>query len=249
MQRMNLNLLNCPACGSPLDLKFSPNQPFKCPACNSAIVLTDWTKMGKLICTGCGTINSEVNKYCDTCNALLQAGCPMCYTQNSIAAVNCKNCGINLQKAWKRQQSWLAQKENHTLERKTAMEKVDQEHKDYLNRLLLQLNEPDNHTEAIAGIRIFGREAVEELIQLLKSKDPDARYGAARTLGDICDERAIPGLINALVDDEIPVRFWAVDALGKLEAREAISAISRLLRDESRVVRDMAKNVLKKMGV
>lgn len=245
---MKLDLLNCPACGSPLNGKFNPNQPFSCPACGSAIVLTDWTKNGKLICAACGTINSEFNKYCDTCNAVLQAGCPMCYTQNSVTALYCKNCGINLQKAWKRQQTWLAQRQKNVDERKAALKKAEQEHRDYLNRLLVQLNEPENHPNAIAGIRIFGGEAVEPLIKLLASDDPDARYGAARTLGDIGDKRAIPGLVSALKDKEIPVRFWAAEALGKLGAKEAVGEISSLLQDDSEVVQRMAKNVLIQIG-
>ena len=245
---MKIDLLNCPACGSPVDVKFNPNQPFRCPACGSAIVLTNWTKSGKIICSSCNTLNSEFNKYCDACDALLQAGCPMCYTQNSLTDLHCKNCGIDLQKAWRRQQSWLAQREKHASERKQALEKAEQEHKDYLNRLLLKLNEPENHPEAIAGIRIFGKEAVESLIQLLASEDPDARYGAAQILGDIGDERAIPCLLSALGDKEIPVRFWAVDALGKFGDKGTINAIAAMLQDDSEVVRNMAKNVLIQMG-
>lgn len=245
---MKIDLLNCPACGSPVDVKPNPNQPFCCPSCGSAIVLTDWTKSGKIICSECNTINSEFNKYCDNCEALLQAGCPMCYTQNSLFAMYCKNCGIDLQKAWKRQQSWLLQREKFADQRKQALEKAEQEHKDYLNRLLVKLNEPENHPEAIAGIRIFGKEAVEPLIQLLASKDLDARYGAAQILGDIGDERAIPALLSALGDEEIPVRFWAVDALGKFGDKGMVNAITAMLNDDSEVVQNMAKKVLIQMG-
>ena len=245
---MKLNLLNCPACNSPLDANINPNQPFNCPSCGSAIVLTDWTETGQLICAKCYTINVSANRFCDACGATLQAGCPFCYTQNGVTAVNCKKCGANLQRAWKRQQAWLTQNEKHEMERKEALQKAAASQADYLRRLLLQLNEPENHPAAIPGIRIFGRDAVEPLINLLTSEDPDARFGAAKALGDIGDPRAVPGLINALNDPEGVVRFWALDALGKLKADETVEAIGKLLQDKRESIKNLAREVLIQIG-
>jgi uncharacterized protein YbaR (Trm112 family) len=245
---MKLDLLNCPACNSPLEADISPNQPFNCPACGSAIVLTDWTKTGQLVCAKCSKVNGGANKFCDSCGAVLQAGCPFCYTQNSVTAMNCKKCGANLQRAWKRQQTWLTQNEKHEAERKEALQKAAESQADYLRRLLIQLNEPENHPAAISGIRLFGKDAVEPLINLLTSEDPDARFGAAKTLGDIGDKRAIPGLTTALSDPEGVVRFWALDALGKLKADEAVEAIGKLLRDKQQSIRNLAREVLTEIG-
>ncbi len=245
---MKLDLLNCPACNSPLDANIGPNQPFNCPACGSAIILTNWTETGQLICGKCNTINGSANKYCDSCGALLQAGCPFCYTQNSVTAINCKKCGANLQRAWSRQQSWFSQNEKHEVERKEALQKAAASQADYLRRLLLQLNEPVNHPAAIPSLRIFGSEAVGPLINLLTSENPDARFGAAKALGEIGDRRAIPGLIEALNDPEGVVRFWAIDALGKLKADEAAEAIGKLLQDKRDSIRDLAREVLDQMG-
>lgn len=242
---MKLDMLNCPTCGFPLDANIKPNQPFSCPACGSAIVLTDWTKAGQLICAGCGTVNGSANKFCDSCGAALQAGCPFCYTQNDVSTVNCKKCGANLQRAWQRQDSWLTQREQ---KHKETLQKVADDQADYLRRLLFQLNEPENHPAAIPGIRIFGREAVEPLIDLLDSEDPDARFGAAKALGEIGDKRAIPALIKALNDPEGAVRFWAMDALGKLKADEAAEAIGKLLQDKRESIRELAKEVLTQIG-
>lgn len=248
-EAMKLNLLNCPACNSPLDnSNLHPNQPFKCPACGSAIILTDWTQTGQVICAKCHTINGSTNKFCDACGATLQAGCPFCYTMNDLSTVNCKKCGANLQRAWKRQQTWLDQREKFEADRQEALQKAAASQADYLRRLLLQLNEPENHPAAIPGIRIFGREAVEPLIALLSSEDPDARFGAAQTLGEIGDPRAIPGLIQALSDPEGVVRFWALDALGKLKAEAAIEAIGKLLQDKRESIKDLAKEVLVQIG-
>lgn len=245
---MKLDPLNCPTCGSPLGAEIRPNQPFHCPACGSAIVLTDWTESGQLICAKCGTVNGSANRYCEACGAVLQAGCPFCYAQNSVTAVSCKKCGANLQRAWSRQQTWLTQNEKHEAERKEALQKAAASQADYLRRLLLQLNEPENHPAAIPGIRVFGKEAVEPLIKLLDSEDPDARFGAAKALGDIGDPRAIPGLIRALDDPEGVVRFWALDALGKLKAEAAAEAIGKLLLDKRQSIRDLAEEVLTQIG-
>jgi transcription initiation factor TFIIIB Brf1 subunit/transcription initiation factor TFIIB len=242
---MKIDMLNCPTCGSPLDADIRPNKPFNCPACGSAVVLTDWTKAGQLICAKCGTVNGSTNKFCDSCGTALQAGCPFCYTQNDVSAINCKKCGANLQRAWQRQDSWFTQREQ---KHKETLQKVAEGQADYLRRLLLQLNEPENHPAAIPGIRIFGREAVEPLMDLLTSEDPDARFGAAKALGDIGDKRAIPGLINTLNDPEGAVRFWALDALGKLKADEAAEAIGKLVQDKRESIRDLAKEVLTQIG-
>jgi ribosomal protein L40E len=249
---MKLELMNCPACNSPLDKKLiNPNQPFNCPACNSAIVLTDWTTSGQLVCSKCGAVNPSWNKFCDACRAVLQSGCPFCYTRNRVDATFCKNCGANLQTAWKRQSTWLAEREKHEIERAKNLQKAAQSDRAYLARLLLQLNEPENHAVAIPGILVFGKDAVKPLIDLLlTSDDPDARFGAARALGDIGDKQVVPELIKALQDREEAVRFWAVDALGKLKTSEAVDAIGEILGDrrQSKSIRELAKNVLIQIG-
>ncbi len=242
---MELNLLNCPACNSPVDVNINPSQPFKCPACGSTIVLTEWVKNDRLICTQCGRVNTGTDNFCETCGTVLQAACPFCFTKNSLTTTSCKHCGANLQRAWKRQESSISQREK---DRQETIQKVAESDAAYLGKLLLQLNEPENHRNAIPGIRIFGKDAVEPLIHLLTSEDPDARFGAAKALGDIADRSAIPGLIRALNDPEGVVRFWALDALGKLKANEAVEAIGNLLRDKQESIRNLAREVLIQIG-
>jgi len=248
---MKLDLINCPACNSPFDKSLiRPNQPFNCPACGSAVILTDWTTDGQLICSDCGTVNAATNKFCETCHAVLQSGCPFCFTQNSLDTVFCKHCGANLQKAWGRQNAWLTQKEQYDDARKQSLQKAAQEHQEYLTRLLLQLNEPENHPAAIPALRIFGREAVDSLIALLRSDDPDARFGAAHVLGEIGDQRAVPALMEALSDREEAVRFWALNSLGQLRAKKAVEVIGQVLSDssQSKSIRELAKDVLIQFG-
>ncbi len=241
---MKLTTLNCPSCGAPVGGAINPNQPFTCKACNSTIVSTDWTTKGELICLTCGTENSGRNKYCVSCNSVLQAGCPFCYTQNNIKARYCKQCGVDLQKAWKRQRVWLMERDAHEAERRQQLQELKQETHASLQRLLLKLDDPKSHSMAIPQIINYGADAVESLLKLLESDDPDARYGAALALGDIGDHSAVPSLIKSLRDDHAAVRFFAMDALGKLNASEAAQAIGELLDDESPNVRKHANNVL-----
>ncbi len=241
---MKLTTLNCPSCGAPVNGAINPNQPFTCSACNSTIVSTDWASNGELICSKCGTENSGRNKYCTSCNELLQAGCPFCYAQNNIKARYCKQCGVDLQKAWKRQKVWLTERESREAERRQQIQKIKQESQANLQRLLLKLDEPDNHPMAIPGIVNYGTDAVEGLVKLLNSEDPDARYGAALALGNIGDHSVVPALIKALSDKQTAVRFFALDALGKLKATEAAQVIGEMLEDESPNIRKHANDVL-----
>jgi hypothetical protein len=249
---MKLQALNCPACGAPIEGIVNPNQPFVCKACNSTIVSTDWTTSGEIICMECGKVNSGKNRYCDSCQAQLQAGCPFCYTQNVLNAKYCKQCGVDLQKAWKKQHTWLSQHESNKQERTQKWKKErlvsEQETNKTLQRLLLQLDEPEKHPMAIPGIVQFGLQAVPELIRLLESEDPDARYGAAHALGNIRDSSAVPALIKALRDEHPAVRFFALDALGKLKALETAQPIGELLSDENPNVREHANSVLIQFG-
>jgi HEAT repeat protein len=128
------------------------------------------------------------------------------------------------------------------------LKRAEEEQDARLYRLLLELNEPEKHSVAIPGIRLYGEDAVDPLIKLLSSKDPDARFGAARVLGDLRDKRAIPGLIKATRDENVFVRFWVVDALGKLKAEEAVDAIGKLLRDDDKSIRELARDVLIQIG-
>ena len=55
---------------------------------------------------------------------------------------------------------------------------------------------------AIYRLHQFGANAVEALINHLSDDDPDARFGAAQTLGLIGEQQAIQPLIRALADSE-----------------------------------------------
>ena len=246
---MKVMPLTCPACGSPLSRNLTPNQQHSCPACGSILVLTDLVTADQNLCPQCNTANSEANKFCAKCGVALRVTCPLCYTANEVGALCCRNCGANLQHAQRRMQAWLAEKREHDAARLAASKQAEAEgRKAELQVLLDQLDEPANHPMAIYRLHQIGAEAVGSLVGLLKDDDPDARYGAAQTLGLIGDPQAIPELIEALADPEVAVRYWAVDALGKLRAATAVQAIGRLLHDKHEGVRARAAQALREIG-
>jgi HEAT repeat protein len=62
------------------------------------------------------------------------------------------------------------------------------------------LDEPANHPFAVYCLNQLGSEAVEPLMNLLRTDDdPDARFGAAHALGGIGDPKAIPALMDAFL--------------------------------------------------
>jgi ribosomal protein L40E len=246
---LNVQQLNCPACGAPVDIRRQAEQVLTCPACGSSLALTDWAEDGRVICRECGTLNSSQDKFCSQCHQTLQAGCPMCYTLNRLSAVRCRKCGIDLQRAWNRQNTWLTEKRRYDQDRREALRQAQlEDRRKELERLLLQLDDPENHPMAIFYLEQYGGEAVDGLIRQLRSPDPDARYGAAHTLGRIGDGRAVPPLIDALQDPEFEVRFWAAAALGRLKAAQAVTALARLLKDPAEEVREAASEALERIG-
>ncbi|MEM2908722.1 MAG: HEAT repeat domain-containing protein, partial [Candidatus Bilamarchaeaceae archaeon] len=74
---------------------------------------------------------------------------------------------------------------------------------------------------AIALGKIGDARAVPALIDALKDKNEDVRYGAAWALGEIAEKggdcsAAVPALIDALKDEKRDVREGAAEALGKI---------------------------------
>jgi ribosomal protein L40E len=214
------------------------------------LVLNDADQDDQIACPQCRTINEMSSKYCSKCGALLKVSCPFCYAANPIGAVYCERCGANLQKAAQRRNDWLTEKRKHDAERVAAWEQAEAESREAaMHRLLKSLDEPANHAFAIYCLREYGTHAVEPLINVLRTDaDPDARFGAAHTLGIIGDAAAIPALIDALSDPEPAVRYWAVDALGKLGAEAAVKAIGKLLKDRHQGVRAHAAEALRRIG-
>lgn len=245
---MEITLLRCPACGATLPHGIKPNEQFRCPSCGSVLVLTDAEPANQVLCSRCHSINESTNRYCINCGGVLQINCPFCYASNETDATYCVRCGANIQKAFRQKNEWLEQKKKHDAERRASLaEALARQRQAELQRLLDKLDEPHQHPYAIYCLHEYGTDAIEPLIALLTDEDPDARFGAAHTLGLMGDARAIPGLMHALSDREPSVRYWATEALGKLRATAAVEPIRKLLKDRHPGVREHAARVLQQL--
>jgi HEAT repeat protein len=102
---------------------------------------------------------------------------------------------------------------------------------------------------------IIGKPAVISLVKLLKDRNDQVRWEAAKALGEIGDRRAAPALILALEDEEFDVRWLAAEgliALGGDGLSPLLEALvecpqSVWLRDGAHhVLHDLAKTGLRK---
>jgi HEAT repeat protein/phage FluMu protein Com len=246
---MNLIQLNCPNCGAPAPQHVTPKQPFRCTACGSVLIMASTGKPLSIVCPQCQTVNSSFHEYCAVCGTKLLVVCPICYLPNSVEAVICERCGVNIQEELQRRETWMDLKKMHDRKRKDALvQALEDEQRIELQRLLAELDEPERHAFAIFYLCQHGEAALEPLLETLQTDpDPDARYGAARALGMLGDDRATPTLIEALSDPEPAVRYWAVDALVTLEATSSSEAIRGLSRDPFKWVQERAKKALREL--
>lgn len=84
----------------------------------------------------------------------------------------------------------------------------------------------------------------EEVMRLLMADpNPNVRAAAARCLGAVRFEKAVPQLIDAL-DDEEWVAFYAVEALAAIKDDSAVDPIAALLDSRSQALRYIAAEAL-----
>jgi len=89
---------------------------------------------------------------------------------------------------------------------------------------------------------------VEELIKELKGEDGKIRRSAAKRLGEIKDERAVPALIERLKDENEGVRVNAAWALGNIGDASAVPALIKASKNGSKNVRRCAASALGNIG-
>ncbi len=256
---MKLEKLCCPSCGAPLTGDFAPNQQIECTSCGTPLLLTHLDSENPIFCPHCRTLNADEMRFCVNCGHKLKTDCVLCYTENRVDAIYCARCGAHLERARARRRKLEETRRKLVRERSQALEiKAARQKQEKLERLLADLDEPENHDFAIFQINQMGAEAVEALTDtLLHDQDPDARYGSARALGQIYVEkeiktlvkaRTVKALIQSLVDPEPAVRFWAAEALGKCKSQTAIKPLAELLRDPHEGVRQQAAFSLEQIG-
>lgn len=123
--------------------------------------------------------------------------------------------------------------------------------------LRAMLRDPDPEVQARGAFGLSragaeGRDAVPELIPLLKSGSALARQNAALALGAVGPDAsaAVPALTEALKDSEWAVRRQAALALGLIgpAAKSAVPALKKLDADPQKPVRDAARQARDKIG-
>jgi hypothetical protein len=82
--------------------------------------------------------------------------------------------------------------------------------------------------------------SIQEAINGLDDENPNIRSKAAKLLGEIKYEAAIPGLVKLLEDEDFNVRSSAASALGAIKSEAAIPALIKSLEDEDSEVRSKA---------
>jgi hypothetical protein len=256
---MKIENLACPTCGAPLPRHFLPDQQIECENCGSMLMVTGLEVNKVVLCLQCSTVNTLDKRFCSSCGDPLKIDCILCHTENIIGAVHCTVCGAHLERARLRRLEIQDARQQHRQERDQRLrEKEARQQEEKLQRLLDDLDEPENHDFAIYQINMIGIEAVDALVEtLLNDPDLDARYGSARALGQICSQPEVRGLIKsrsakalikALTDAEPAVRYWAADALGQCKSNLAVEPLATLLKDKHIGVRERAKLALEQIG-
>jgi HEAT repeat protein len=94
-------------------------------------------------------------------------------------------------------------------------------------------------------LTIIGKEAVRQLIPLLKDPEDDVRWEAAKALADIADARAASALAATLEDRNFGVRWLAAEGLIAI-GRDALVPLLKALikRSDSVWLREGAHHVL-----
>jgi hypothetical protein len=255
---MKIKELDCPKCGAPLT-DFAPNKQIECHNCGSVFIAEDIVPASTVLCENCDTLNSINERYCTSCGEALKIDCILCLTENPLDTVFCTNCGAHLRNARLQREKMNADRrrlraeQQRLYEEKEARQRVEK-----LQRLLDELDEPENHDFAIYQINQMGEMAIDALVEtLLEDEDPDARYGSARALGQICREHQIKvlikartsrALVQALKDREPAVRYWSAEALGICGSQTAVEPLATLLRDKHPGVRKQARRSLSQIG-
>ncbi|WXG39961.1 MAG: HEAT repeat domain-containing protein [Candidatus Freyarchaeum deiterrae] len=90
----------------------------------------------------------------------------------------------------------------------------------------------DIREEAVLALRNIGKPALDYLIQALKNENWFIRWGAARALGYIKDERAVKPLNEALKDEKWEIRMAAAISLEKIINERAEERLNQVLKDK-----------------
>ncbi|MDQ2730057.1 MAG: GNAT family N-acetyltransferase [Armatimonadota bacterium] len=99
-----------------------------------------------------------------------------------------------------------------------------------IHKHIINLGSPDKTVSEEAERRLirFGPKAVEQVLGVAGSSDPQVRFRAVWILGKSRDERALPAILRLTDDPDGRVRYDAVMALGELGSPAAVPVLQQL---------------------
>jgi HEAT repeat protein len=119
-----------------------------------------------------------------------------------------------------------------------------------LETLISELSSEDHAraARALSQIPRHGESALEFLLNLLASSEPDQRWWAVVALSSIDDPRANKALIESLSDEDATVRQCAAAGLRQHPIPDAVPRLIEALGDEDRLLARLASGALAASG-
>ncbi|CEF84083.1 unnamed protein product [Fusarium graminearum] len=101
--------------------------------------------------------------------------------------------------------------------------------------------------------RVFSHSITTALTQLLKDKDSDVRYYAARAIGkqSILSDTTVAALVELFKDKDSDARYHAAEAIGKQSTLSdtTVAALMELFKDKDRSIRSSAARAIGKQSI
>ncbi len=119
------------------------------------------------------------------------------------------------------------------------------------NALAARLTDMDLsvQSQAAQALKNIGSPCLPALSEMLKNPSSDTRSIAARTLGQMAIEEAVPILIEVLYNDQFPhVRCNAAAALGEIGSIDSVYPLSLMLKDSDRSVQNAVTRALRRIN-